>query len=255
MVEKGKEAFSQLTNDNTNSLAFKELTENVYCRVLLLCRKSPGELSRLPVKLYLKVGNKETYEEFSEVLNPTEVILMKKMKRVVIKGKRKSTPVLFSEDVQQHINLLITCRVNFVSEINPYLFCNISKTESTILGYKILAKHAKLAHLAKPEAMTSKRLRKHLATISQLFSMNDQDIEQLSTFMGHSVGVHRSDYRLPDDIFQTAKVMKMLIMMENGTAGQFKGKSFDEIDFNLPENLLEPNPNSELNVSSDEGDE
>lgn len=103
--------------------------------------------------------------------------------------------------------------------------------------------------------MTSKRLRKHLATISQLFSMNDQDIEQLSTFMGHSVGVHRSEYRLPDDIFQTAKVMKMLIMMENGTAGQFKGKSFDEIDFNLLENLLEPNPNSELNVSSDEGDD
>lgn len=84
LVEKGKEAFSQLTNDNTNSLAFKELTENVYCRVLLLCRKRPGELSRLPVKLYLKVGNKETYEEFSKALNPTEVILMKKMKRVVL---------------------------------------------------------------------------------------------------------------------------------------------------------------------------
>lgn len=135
------------------------------------------------------------------------------------------------------------------------MFCNTSTTESTILGYKILAKLAKLAHLAKPEAVTSKRLRKHLATISQLFSMNDQDIEQLSTFMDHSVGVHRSEYRLPDDIFQTAKIMKMLIMMENGTAGQFKGKSFDEIDFNLPENLLEPNPNSELNVSSDEGDD
>lgn len=64
-----------------------------------------------------------------------------------------------------------------------------------------------------------------------------------------------TEYRQSDDIFQTAKVMKMLIMMENGTAGQFKGKSFDEIDFNLPENLLEPNPNSELNVSSDEGDD
>ncbi|CAH2100590.1 unnamed protein product [Euphydryas editha] len=67
--------------------------------------------------------------------------------------------------------------------------------------------------------------------------MTENDIEQLSNYMDHTTGVHRQNYRLPDDIFQTAKISKLLILIENGQADAFKGKCLDEININMDEEL------------------
>ncbi|KAL3269119.1 hypothetical protein HHI36_008200 [Cryptolaemus montrouzieri] len=53
--------------------------------------------------------------------------------------------------------------------------------------------------------------------------------------MGHTLGIHRSSYRLPDDIYQTTKISKLMILMERGKAGEFRGKTLDEIDVQLDE--------------------
>lgn len=37
--------------------------------------------------------------------------------------------------------------------------------------------------------------------------------------------------RLPQDVFQTAKVSKILMAINNGKGAQYKGKSLDEIEF------------------------
>lgn len=74
----------------------------------------------------------------------------------------------------------------------------------------------------------STRLRKHLATLSQLFNLSENEIEQLVKFMGHTPGVYRSSYRPGDDIYQTAKISKLLLVMEKGGANKFKGKSLDD---------------------------
>lgn len=104
--------------------------------------------------------------------------------------------------------------------------------------------YAKACGAKNPDALTSTRLRKHLATLS----MNDGDIEQLSSFMGHTVNVHKNSYRLSDDVFQTAKISKLLVLMESGQAGNFKGQVLDDIEINLEEDLLEDS-NSEGVVS------
>jgi hypothetical protein len=172
---------------------------------------------------------------------------------VLIKGKRRATPVLFSPDVQQNIDLLLKLRNSFISEQNMYLFANHRTKNQPIVGYKTLAKYCERAHLENPLAITSRRLRKHLATISQLLSMNDQDIEQLSTFMGHTSGVHKMEYRLPDNVFQTAKVAKMLLMMEGGTTKEFAGKTLNEIEVNLEENLMDITSDNESSGDECEG--
>lgn len=104
--------------------------------------------------------------------------------------------------------------------------------------------YAKACGAKNPDALTSTRLRKHLATLS----MNDGDIEQLSSFMGHTVNVHKNSYSLSDNVFQTAKISKLLLLMESGQAGNFKGQVLDDIEINLEEDLLEDS-NSEGVVS------
>ncbi|KAG5861881.1 hypothetical protein JTB14_036752 [Gonioctena quinquepunctata] len=67
--------------------------------------------------------------------------------------------------------------------------------------------------------------------------MSEHDIEQLASFMGHTLGIHRALNRLSDDIYQTSRISKLLILMGNGEAGQFKEKSLDEINSNLEEDF------------------
>lgn len=67
---------------------YTQLLETVYCRVLLLNRRRPGELQRITVHDYLESDNNDNnkYEEFDRALTASERILVKKFKRVVIRG-------------------------------------------------------------------------------------------------------------------------------------------------------------------------
>ncbi|XP_023312184.1 uncharacterized protein LOC111692412 [Anoplophora glabripennis] len=169
---------------------------------------------------------------------------MNHFKRIVIRGKRgRGVPVLFSKDVQNHIKILMSLRADITQKPNLYLFGNPS-TKNPIYGYKILRKYAVACGAKNPDALTCTRLRKHLATLTQLFHLTENDMEQLSSFMGHTLGVHRSSYRLPDDVYQTAKISKLLLLMEKGEAGQFKGKTLDDININIDEDLLDMEHNN-----------
>lgn len=75
------------------------------------------------------------------------------------------------------------------------------------------------------------------------------DVEQLSNFMGHSKESHKSFYRLPDSVFQIAKVSKFLLMMEKGEVDQYRGKNFDEIDVNVEGLVSEESDNENSDIS------
>ncbi|KAK9873740.1 hypothetical protein WA026_002096 [Henosepilachna vigintioctopunctata] len=247
LVKTADLAIKKLDKENTDKESYLALMEVIFCRIILLNRRRPGELERLPLYLYENTDSLEnkTYEEFAEVVTPSERILLKSLKRIVIRGKRgRGVPVLFPCDVQNNLKIALKCRNKVFDQDNIYLFGN-PKTSSTISGYKVLKKHAGRAGLKNPEAITSTRLRKHLATLSQLFNMTESDIEQLASFMGHTVGVHRGSYRLPNDIFQTAKLSKILLLMEKGDTSKFKGKQIQDIEVDFEKNLLSDEENEE----------
>lgn len=242
LIQKAESALSDLKKNNHDAKAYNTLLETVYCRILLLNRRRPGELQRLFTSTYMSAmqnQSSQTYEEFSEAVSETEKILITKFKRIVIKGKRgRGVPVLISKDVQEHVDVMLEYRNHVFRKTNLYLFGN-PNTGQPITGYKILKKYVTLCGAKNPDALTCTRLRKHLATLTQLFNLTENDMEQLASFMGHTLGIHRSSYRLPDDVYQTSKISKLLILMEKGEAGQFKGKTLDEINLNLEENVLE----------------
>lgn len=239
LTAKANETVELLKVNPKDSRAFTLLTEIVYCKTILLNRRRPGELQRILLHTYTSApADKAGYEEFNTALSTTEQILLKNMKRVMIRGKRgRGVPVLFTSDTQKHVEVLIKCRKNFVDVQNPYLFAKPG-TSNPIRGYQVLDKHAKSSGISNPSAITATRLRKHLATITQLLCMNEGEIEQLATAMGHTIGVHKNSYRLPDDVYQTAKLSKLLLLMERGEAAQFKGKTLNEIDVDMDEELL-----------------
>nr|CAH7765631.1 unnamed protein product [Callosobruchus chinensis] len=240
LIEQSNKAFQDLEKNTKNLKAFNLLQETVFCRILLLNRKRVGELQRIKLDTYrLPENSNRSYEEFDEAVSPAEKVLLKSFKRVVTRGKRgRGVPVLFSKDVQDHIEKILKVRSEFVKATNLFLFASPSSASQPIVGYKVVRKHAFSCGARNPEALTSTKLRKHLATLTQIFNMSENDIEQLATFMGHTVNVHKQVYRLPDDIYQTAKIAKLLLLMEKGEAGKYKGRTLEEIDLDMNEELL-----------------
>lgn len=92
-------------------------------------------------------------------------------------------------------------------------------------GSDCLRKFAKDCGAKSPETITSTRLRKHVAILSQLFNLKENELDMLAKFMGHNIRVHR----LPEDILQLVKVNKVLLSFEHGNLKTPTGKSLDDM--------------------------
>jgi hypothetical protein len=73
--------------------------------------------------------------------------------------------------------------------------------------------HSERAGLRNPTLLRSTKLRKQVATMAQLMSLDKLELQQL---MGHSLDVHLEFYRLPVDVVQIAKVGRILEALEDG---------------------------------------
>ncbi|GFS00348.1 hypothetical protein ElyMa_002812100 [Elysia marginata] len=85
------------------------------------------------------------------------------------------------------------------------------------------------------EHITSTTLRKHIASLSQIMNLLENEMNMLSSQMGHDIRVHKEYYRLSQDVLETAKVRKLLVMMERGALQHLKGKTLQE--GNIPDHL------------------
>ncbi|KAL4702579.1 hypothetical protein ACJJTC_016055 [Scirpophaga incertulas] len=252
LCEEAQSAVTKLAeSENSNINAYITLAETIYCCIILLNRRRPGELQRLLLSTYQECyNNSNVYKEFDRAISDAEKLLVRSFKRIVIRGKRgRGVPVLLTDTVQNDIDLLISVRRKYVSDKNLFLFAKPG-SENTLCGYKVLEKYAIASRAKNPKAITTTRLRKHLATLTQMFNMKETDIEQLANFMGHTQAVHRQNYRLPDDVYQTAKLSKLLLLMESGNADCYKGKSLDDIDLDLEQDLLQ-----DVDEGNDENDD
>nr|CAI5826434.1 unnamed protein product [Callosobruchus analis] len=84
----------------------------------------------------------------------------------------------------------------------------------------------------------------------QILNLSRDETKQFSDFMGHTQKTHEESYELPVDIYQTAKVSKILLMMEKGTLpAAYKGKSLSEIQFDKLEYAEENDDLGESNAT------
>lgn len=129
-------------------------------------------------------------DEFQSSLTETEKILLNSYSRIVIRGKMGGgVPVLLSPNTRKHFDYQI--RNNFVSD-NEYVFH--TKGKSFFDGTKVLQKYVKKYGIENPLSITATKLRKHVATVTQLLNFSNKDLEQLSNFMGQTLNTHCNFY-------------------------------------------------------------
>ena len=171
-------------------------------------------------------------EEVKKSLSAFEMRLCRSFKRIEIRGKRERTvPMLLTSLTIKAMELLVETREAVgVDKDNPHLFAvPTSKRLNAIRGSDALRNAVKSCGLSLPEAFTSTNLRKHIATLCQLFDLKESDLEILAIFLGHDLKIHKQYYRMPEETTQLAKVSKILMMMQD-SPGKFYGKSLDEVE-------------------------
>lgn len=175
-------------------------------------------------------------------LSPLELQLYKSFTKIDIRGKRgRKVPLLLTKGMEKGINLLIKLRGGVgVKEENRYVFAVLGNGSlKNIRGPDAIRKNVELCQLKLPEAIYSTNLRKHVATLSQLLNLQQNELKMLARFMGHDIAIHREYYRLPEDTLQLAKCSKILLLMEQDQVGNYSGKSLSEIEINLEDAVEE----------------
>ncbi|KAL1516207.1 hypothetical protein ABEB36_000126 [Hypothenemus hampei] len=216
VMKEAEEAKNNLNDEKTRTKTeYKRLTECLLSLTLLLNRKRIGEIQYLTLQTYLHTPKK----------------LTKSFKRVVTVGKgSKPVPILFSQYMQQLIKILLDIRDLYIPKENKYLFANPNTLDKYLSGYHSVKKLADRSGVTNPTMFTSTRLRKQIATILQVLNVTDNEFEQFANFMGHTKKTHANYYRLPQDVYQTAKVSKLLLAINSGNAHKYDGKALADIE-------------------------
>lgn len=254
LLREAEKCRKTLQQNATDEKTYKNLIEITYVQLILLNRRRVGELERITVTVYENNINNTSTTQFDGCISESEKFLMKSFKRVVIRGKRgRGVPVLFTDQMKKNTDLLLELRQQFVQQINLFLFPNLNSSAS-ISGSKAIYRHVRLAGVRNPATITSTKLRKHLATMSQVISLSRQDLEQLADFMGHTADIHKTYYRLPSDVYQMAKVSKLLLLNEKGEASKYRGKNLDDIALDMDpveDDNSEDDTENDLNIDEE----
>nr|XP_055049567.1 uncharacterized protein LOC129435083 [Misgurnus anguillicaudatus] len=156
---------------------------------------------------------------------------LNKNSAVEIRGKRgRKVAVLLSPDMVDALTLLVRRRSECeVQDTNSFLFAR-PNCQSHYRGQDCIRVFASECGAQHPEFLRSTHLRKHVATLSQILNLKNNELDQVADFLGHDIRVHRDYYRLPEATTQLAKISKLLLAMEKGCLPDLQGKSLDDIE-------------------------
>lgn len=214
---------------------WKDLAKVTLTQVIIFNRRRAGEVSRMPLSVYLSKDASETHEDVNLALTALEQKFCSYFVRISIVGKRgRKVPVLLSPLMKESLDVLNETRqVCGVLKENEYLFA-LPHSVHYLRGSDCIRQFvSECSEIKNPAALTSTKLRKHIATLSTVLNLKTTELDQLADFLGHNIAVHRKHYRLPEGTLQLAKVSKVLLALEQGRLGEYKGKSLDEISLDV----------------------
>lgn len=221
--------------------AWCELSETLLSLIILFNRRRSGEVSRMKLTDFAET-HQSRQEDILKAFTPFEQKLCKSLHRIEIVGKRgRSVPVLLTADMNEWMRKVVCPETRHVAGVDPsnvYIFASRYGSVFHLRGTDTLREHSSKCGAKQPELIRSTRLRKQVATLSQILNLKDNELDVLANFLGHDVRIHRDFYRLPEDSVQVAKVSKILVASEQGTLSNYQGKSLDEMEVDIDEGKM-----------------
>jgi len=151
---------------------------------------------------------------------------------VKVDGKSRKNPfvpVLLTNNMKLALDTLIEYRHDIgISTSNIYVFAN--SKESHLRSHDCLRLISVDAKTEYPERIQTTKLRKYIATVVQLFDLQEVHLDLLAKHLGHDLAIHRQFYRIQEDAAEATLVAKLLLAVNSGKAAQLRGKTLTEME-------------------------
>ena len=233
-----KQAIQKLvTNLNSGQLGpqarkrkYNELIQLSCSAVTVFNKRRRGEAAQLLVDTY-KNRTPTIANENVSFLSPLERELAKTMCCVQVDSKREGPlPILLAPYMVEALDVCIQFRSSVsVPASNPYLFAKTGAKGFAEPGGAIRLA-CKQAKLEQPELIKGQKLRKYLATVSQVLNLEGHQVEWVANHLSQDTSAHHPFPGLPEDVRQVAKVSHLLLASEQGQIHLYRNKPLDEID-------------------------
>lgn len=92
------------------------------------------------------------------------------------------------------IATMLKYRSKYIPKENEYVFANPNSKIKWGQGDVAIRNLTKQINLKYPEAISSNKLRKHIATVTQILNLSPEELKQFSKFMGHTEKTHSEFY-------------------------------------------------------------
>lgn len=180
-------------------------------------RRRAGEIERAYIEDFqnFEKVNENMYRDIYLSLSAEDRQIAEKYVRFCIRGKLgRTVPVLLSSDLFECVIILLKYREKAnVPKKNPYIFGlpSVNKHRFRYLRACVLLRtFAKECNASQSTTLRGTSLCKHIVTHCIQFNLNDTEISDLATFMGHADKIHKQHYRQPQTSRDILKISRYL---------------------------------------------
>ncbi|KAL6482560.1 hypothetical protein MHYP_G00106400 [Metynnis hypsauchen] len=190
-LETTADAASENLKKAPSPQSYAKLAKTTLARIIVFNRRRAGEVSKMQLKSFQERDKTLLHEDVAVGLSTFEQKLCSHFCRVEIKGKRgRKVAVLLTPDMVDALTLLVSKRkACAVQDANCFLFARPS-CQSYYRGQDCLRFYAMHCGAQNPEHLRSTHLRKHVATLSQILNLKNNELDQVADFLGHDIRVH-----------------------------------------------------------------
>lgn len=176
--------------------------------------------------------SKMTLKAFQERGDTTQVLSKRFIRINTLSKTGQSIAILLTSELVSATTLLVSEREACgVHQENPFLFARPnSSSTSRFRGSNCIRAFSHLCRAKNPEHFRLPNLHKHIARVFQILNLENDELGHLAKLLGHDIRTDRGHYRLPEAAVELAKIAKLLLAMERGSLGRFKGNSLEEIE-------------------------
>lgn len=227
-LEKASQSALRELRETPSAQSYAALCKVTLAQILMFNRRY-GEVSQMTIKSFQKRDLVQPLE-ISELLTELEKVFCKEERKILVRWRAGAqVPTILTSDMINAIMLLTEKREQ----------CNVSKSNIFVFGqtrsnrfYRGEAALRICAHecgATYPENLISTEFSAHISTLTQILTLKNHELKKLAKFIGHDISLRKEYYRQNEAIPRLAKICKLVLAIEKGSASEMIKQSLDDI--------------------------
>ncbi|XP_040012240.1 uncharacterized protein LOC120805763 isoform X2 [Xiphias gladius] len=166
--------------DSPSAENYAALAKVILARTIIFNRRKPGEVSTIQLTTFMSRKKSNVFDDMDVSVSDLERTMCGFFTRVDIRGNcGRMVPVLLKPSFTSAMELLVKIRETCgVPSRNPFLFGRPSAL-SAYKGSDCIQQYVKECGAKNPEALTSRKIRQHYATMLQLMNLDEDEANQI----------------------------------------------------------------------------